>query len=123
MEQGQAGRSEAAAPTEARLVDPNPASGRGENARLGDVQLGDRRQAARLRRGQPEGRGRRSARTSRRPRDRRQRKTGQPVRFELTELTREAVDVHIKATGKKPGQFLFAGRRGSDQAITTRQYA
>jgi integrase len=52
----------------------------------------------------------------------RQRKTGQPVRFELTELTREAVDVHIKATGK-PGQFLFAGRRGSDQAITTRQYA
>ena len=53
----------------------------------------------------------------------RQRKTGQPVRFELTELTREAVDVHIKATGKKPGQFLFAGRRGSDQSITTRQYA
>ena len=82
-----------------------------------------RQQAARLRRGQPEGRGRHAARTSRRPRDRRQRKTGQPVRFELTELTREAVDVHIKATGKKPGQFLFAGRRGSDQAITTRQYA
>src|SRR5947208_10276281 len=36
----------------------------------------------------------------------RQRKTGQPVRFELTEHTREAVDAHIKAAGKKPGQFL-----------------
>src|SRR4030081_3065966 len=41
----------------------------GKNTRLGDVQLGDRQQAARLRRGQREGRGRRSAWTSRRPRD------------------------------------------------------
>jgi integrase len=123
MEHGQAGRSEAAAPTEARLVDPNPASGRGKNTRLGDVQLGDRQQAARLRRGQPEGRGRHSARTSGRPRDSAPEEDRAPVRFELTELTREAVDVHIKATGKKPGQFLFAGRRGSDQSITTRQYA
>jgi len=53
----------------------------------------------------------------------RQKKTGQPVRFELTEQTREAVDAYIKAAGKKPGQLLFAGRRGSGMAISTRQYA
>jgi integrase len=33
----------------------------------------------------------------------RQRKTGQPVRFEVTEQTRQAVDDYIRATGKKPG--------------------
>jgi len=53
----------------------------------------------------------------------RQKKTGQPVRFELTEQTREAVDAYIKAAGKKPGQLLFAGRRGSGMAMSTRQYA
>jgi len=53
----------------------------------------------------------------------RQKKTGQPVRFELTEQTREAVDAYIKAAGKKPGQLLFASRRGSGMAMSTRQYA
>ena len=53
----------------------------------------------------------------------RQKKTGQPVRFELTEQTREAVDAYIRAAGKKPGQLLFAGRRGSGTAMSTRQYA
>ena len=43
----------------------------------------------------------------------RQRKTGRPVRFEVTEQTRQAVDDYIRATGKKPGEFLFGGRRGS----------
>jgi integrase len=33
----------------------------------------------------------------------RQTKTGRPVRFELTEQTREAVDHYIEATGKKAG--------------------
>jgi hypothetical protein len=33
----------------------------------------------------------------------RQRKTGRPVRFELTEQTRQAVDDYIKTAGKKPG--------------------
>jgi integrase len=42
----------------------------------------------------------------------RQKKTGQPVRFELTEQTREAVDSYIGAACKKPGEFLFRGRRG-----------
>jgi hypothetical protein len=31
----------------------------------------------------------------------RQKKTGRPVRFELTEQTRQAVDDYIKAAGKK----------------------
>jgi integrase len=33
----------------------------------------------------------------------RQKKTGQPVRFEMTEQTREAVDSYITAANKKPG--------------------
>jgi integrase len=41
----------------------------------------------------------------------RQRKTGRPVRFELTEQTRQAIDEYLKATGKKPGDCLFNGRR------------
>jgi integrase len=39
----------------------------------------------------------------------RQKKTGRPVRFGLTEQTRQAVDDYIKAAGKKPGKFLFRG--------------
>jgi integrase len=53
----------------------------------------------------------------------RQKKTGQPVRFELTEQTREAVDDYLKAAGKKPGEFLFSGRRGPERSMSTRQYA
>jgi len=34
----------------------------------------------------------------------RQRKTGRPVRFELTEQTREAIDDHLATSGKKPGE-------------------
>src|SRR4051812_3909120 len=50
-------------------------------------------------------------------------KTGRPVRFELTEQTRQAVDDYLKATGKVPGEFLFTGRRRAGEAMTTRQYA
>jgi hypothetical protein len=53
----------------------------------------------------------------------RQKKTGQPVRFELTEQTRQAVDDYLRAAAKKPGEFMFIGRRGSGTSITTRQYA
>ena len=53
----------------------------------------------------------------------RQRKTGQPVRFELTEQTREAVDDYLRVAGKKPGDVLFSGRRGPGRCMTTRQYA
>jgi integrase len=53
----------------------------------------------------------------------RQKKTGRPVKFELTDQTRQAVDDYLKAAGKKPGEFLFTGRRGFGQCITTRQYS
>jgi integrase len=53
----------------------------------------------------------------------RQKKTGQPVKFELTEQTREAIDNYLAAAKKKPGEFLLGGRRGRDRPITTRQYA
>ena len=53
----------------------------------------------------------------------RQRKTGRPVRFELTEVTRQALDDYLRISGRKPGQCLFPGRRGPDQHLTTRQYA
>ncbi len=53
----------------------------------------------------------------------RQKKTGHPVKFELTDQTRQAIDDYLKAAGKKPGQYLFTGRRGSDRCMSTRQYA
>ena len=53
----------------------------------------------------------------------RQKKTGRPVKFELTDQTRQAVDGYLKAASKKPGEFLFTGRGDSGQCMTTRQYA
>jgi integrase len=53
----------------------------------------------------------------------RQKKTGRPVRFELSEQTRQAIDDYLKAAGKRPGEFLFNGHRDPDRGITTRQYA
>jgi integrase len=53
----------------------------------------------------------------------RQKKTGRPVRFELTEQTRQAVDDYVRATGTRTGEFLFPGRRGPGRSMTTRQYA
>src|SRR5690242_1325297 len=53
----------------------------------------------------------------------RQKKTGQPVRFELTEQTRQAVDHYISAFSRSPGEFLFPSRRSPKQSLATRQYA
>jgi integrase len=53
----------------------------------------------------------------------RQKKTGRPVKFELTDQTRQAIDDYLKAASKKPGDFLFVGRRGVGRCMTTRQYA
>ena len=52
----------------------------------------------------------------------RQRKTGRPVRFELTEQTRQAIDDYIRLVGKKSDEILFTGRRPR-LGMTTRQYA
>ena len=51
----------------------------------------------------------------------RQRKTGRPVRFELTEHTRQAVDDYLKLSRKKLGEFLFTGPK-SGYSMTPRQY-
>ena len=48
----------------------------------------------------------------------RQKKTGRPVRFELTDQTRMAIDDYLRLTNRKPGQFLFAGR-GDRACLTT----
>jgi integrase len=48
----------------------------------------------------------------------RQKKTGQPVRFELTEQTRQAIDEYVRTAGRKPSDF-----HNRDRSISTRQYA
>ena len=53
----------------------------------------------------------------------RQKKTGRPVRFEITEQTRQAVDEYLRLAKRQPGSFLFGGRRGKERSLTTRQYA
>jgi integrase len=53
----------------------------------------------------------------------RQKKTGRPVRFELSEQTRQAVDHYLKVVNKRPGEFLFTSHRASERNMTTRQYA
>jgi integrase len=52
----------------------------------------------------------------------RQRKTGRPVRFEITEQTRQAIDEYLlqRAGGCSPYLFSGSGRAGH---LTTRQYA
>lgn len=52
----------------------------------------------------------------------RQRKTGRPVRFELTEQTRQSVDDYLGSVRRAAGDYLFVGRRG-ERCLTTRQYA
>jgi len=53
----------------------------------------------------------------------RQRKTGRPVKFELTEATRQAIDDYLKVFAKTPGEYLFFGRRGREHSLSTRVYA
>src|SRR5690349_20929435 len=47
----------------------------------------------------------------------RQRKTGRPVKFELTEQTRQAIEDYLRASGRKPGEFLFGSRRQNARCI------
>jgi len=53
----------------------------------------------------------------------RQKKTGRPVKFEISEQTRQAVDDYLETKSKVPSDFLFTGRRGNGRCLTTRQYA
>src|SRR3979490_3000031 len=53
----------------------------------------------------------------------RQKKTGRPVRFELSEQTRQAIYGYLKATNKRPGELLFTGLRWvpiATRAVTNR---
>src|SRR6201987_2955682 len=45
----------------------------------------------------------------------RQKKTGRPVKFELTEQTRQAVDDFLRGTTRAHGQCLFSGRGGPER--------
>ena len=53
----------------------------------------------------------------------RQKKTGRPVKFELTEQTRESIDAYLAESKREFGQCLFPGRGAPDKHLTTRQYA
>lgn len=52
----------------------------------------------------------------------RQRKTGQPVKFEITEQTRQAVDDYLRVA-KPSANYLFSGRGQGERHLSTRQYA
>src|SRR5262245_3076312 len=52
----------------------------------------------------------------------RQRKTGRPVRFEVTEQTRQAIDDHLSQLRGTSNPYLFPGR-GPARHLTTRQYS
>jgi hypothetical protein len=43
-----------------------------------------------------------------------------PVRFEITEQTRQAIDEHLAASRKRPGDFLFDGRGGKCRCLSIR---
>jgi integrase len=53
----------------------------------------------------------------------RQKKTGRPVKFELSDQTREAIDDYLRVTNRRVGEFLFSGRSRVGRCMTTRQYA
>lgn len=52
-----------------------------------------------------------------------QRKTGQPVRFELTDPTRRAVEAWIAEAQLPAQQYLFPSRLKTSPHLSTRQYA
>ena len=53
----------------------------------------------------------------------RQRKTGRPVRFEITEQTRQSVLAQLKDKNLDQSPYLFPSRADPDRHLSTRQYA
>src|SRR5205823_6229736 len=92
-------------------------------ARFGYVQSRHRQQVAWMRCRCPQGRGCRPERVLSRSGNGTTKENWAAVRFELTEQTRQAVDDYLRLAGKKPGEFMFAGRRGPGRSMTTRQYS
>jgi len=123
LEQGQANRGQASAATKARLVDQNSTGDRGTHRDLAMFNLaidsklrGCDVVTLKVEDVAPNGYTIDRATV-------RQRKTGRPVRFELTDQTRQAIDDYLRVSGKKPGEFLFTSCRRSSDCMTTRQYA
>jgi len=52
-----------------------------------------------------------------------QQKTGNPVQFEITDQTREAIGAWRSIANLKTGDWLFPSRRRKDAPLTTRQCA
>ena len=52
-----------------------------------------------------------------------QRKTGHPVKFEITEPTRDAVEKWIDKSNLRMDHYLFPSRKDREKHLTTRQYA
>jgi integrase len=52
-----------------------------------------------------------------------QQKTRRPVRFEVTEQTRESIAVWIRSSGRHPEDYLFPSRQHASPHLSTRQYA
>jgi len=52
-----------------------------------------------------------------------QQKTGQPVPFEITEPTRDALAVWLKLRGRRQDDWLFPSRSRPGDHVSTRQYA
>jgi site-specific recombinase XerC len=52
-----------------------------------------------------------------------QQKTQRPMQFEITEQTRQSIEVWIKARRLKPSDYLFSSRLHASPHISTRQYA
>ncbi|MEH6527670.1 MAG: tyrosine-type recombinase/integrase [Sneathiella sp.] len=52
----------------------------------------------------------------------RQKKTGRPVKFEISEQTRQAIDNYLETKKMALSDFLFTGHCGGDRCLTTRQY-
>ena len=52
----------------------------------------------------------------------RQSKTGHPVKFEITEQTRQSIDNYLAGSRELSTDFLFAGPHRKDRSLSTRQY-
>lgn len=52
-----------------------------------------------------------------------QQKTGRPVKFEITEQTRNAVDAWVAKAQLMPGKYLFPSRMSRSPHISRRQYS
>ncbi len=52
-----------------------------------------------------------------------QKKTGRPVKFEITEQTRTSIQDWLARVGVREGQYLFPSRFRAQPHLSTRQYA